>query len=343
MNKALKILSVFAVSVGMLLTPAISQAQDLSLRVEPGVALPLTRPQSQRFKVGGDMAVKPELGIGSYFSLGPSVSLLAVPSSLNGIDTGTAWTLGGFVRVKRPHDETNTDTGFRAVSPWADADAQYVRTGPLDRFGWAVAVGASWPTSDERNLWIGPFARYQGVYQPDRPGTNLDTHDAKVLILGLSFEFGGGYSKKEEPVADPLPPPVKQLPPPIVVVPVAVAVDVRVESKQTIQFAYDSAVLDDVAQSMLVKVANKLLAAKTFTALKVEGHASSEGPVKYNNDLSLRRAQSVMDFLVVQGVAREKITVVGFGSNVPVSDNKTEATRAPNRRAEFVVSFTTSN
>lgn len=342
MNKTFKILSVLAVSVGMLLTPILAQAQDLSLRVEPGVALSLTTPQSQRFKVGGDIAVKPELGIGSYFSLGPSVSLLAVPSSINGIDTGTAWTLGGFVRVKRPHDETNTDTGFNAVSPWVDADAQYVRTGPLDRFGWAVAVGASWPTGDDRNLWIGPFARYQGVYQPDRPGTNLDTHDAKVLILGVSFEFGGGYSKKEEPVAEPLPPPTKQLPPPVVIVPVVVA-DVKVESKQTVQFAYDSAVLDNVAKEALINVANKLLAAKSFSALKVEGHASSEGPVKYNNDLSLRRAQSVMNFLVSQNIASEKITVVGFGSSVPVSDNKTESTRAPNRRAEFWVSFTVTN
>ena len=52
--------------------------------------------------------------------------------------------MGGFARVKRPHDfNLNRDVGAAGISPWIDADLQYVRTGPLNRFGGAAAVGAA--------------------------------------------------------------------------------------------------------------------------------------------------------------------------------------------------------
>lgn len=327
----------------LLSTTASAQEQDhLTLRVEPGVAIPLTTPQSQRFKIGGDLAIKPEVGIGSYFSFGPALTVLALPSNVSGIDTGTAWTLGGFARVKRPHDAKNTDTGWAAVSPWVDADAQYAFTGPLERFGWAVAVGASVPTSDARNIWIGPFVRYQGVYQEDKPG--YDSNSAKILIVGLSVELGEKVHRKEVSVPQPPPPP----PPPVVVVvneppplpPVIVYHDENIEVQQTIQFAYDSPVLDDTANTQLTAVVKQLSGSKSFQHMSIEGHASSEGQVEYNNELSMRRAQSVLDFMASNGVARDKMTASGFGSSVPVATNKTNAGRILNRRVEFVVKFT---
>lgn len=325
--------------LGLLLVPSLASAQQVSLRVEPGVAIPLTDPQAQRFGVGGAVALKPELGLGSYFSLGPSVSYMALPSKIDGVDTGTALSLGGFVRVKRPHDSKNTGTGLSAVSPWVDADAGYVRTDPLDRFGWAVAAGAAVPTGADRQLWVGPFVRYMGVHQDDgKPGVN--TNSAKTLIVGLSFELEPHAAKKAEPTPPPpapppAPPPVEQpkptpppVPPPVV----------RVEFKPRVQFAWDSAVLEDAQLPALRDVVSAMLADKTYQ-VRVEGHASSEGTVPHNNALSERRAQSVVDFLVANGVARERLTVVGFGSRVPVADNKTEAGRVANRRVEFDVTF----
>jgi outer membrane protein OmpA-like peptidoglycan-associated protein len=324
----------------LLLSPLSAQAQELSLRVEPGVAIPLTSPQTERFKVGGAAAIKPELGLGSYFSVGPSVSFVGLPSKLSNVDAGTLWGVGGFLRVKRPHDEKNTDTGLSAISPWVDADLQYVRTGPLDRFGYALAAGASVPTSDERNLWVGPFVRYQDVYQADKVGFN--SNSAKTLILGLSFELGAGVQKKTNCPPPIQPVVIEQVPPPPVEPPVVVYHDVDRNSQEVIQFPYDSSVLGEEQTVALALVAKNLLASKSYNSIRVEGHASSEGPVKYNNALSERRAQSVLDALVADGLPRDRLSVVGFGSSVPVASNKTEAGRVKNRRAEFVVKFVVS-
>ncbi len=346
MKRILKVFSIALVSAGLLAVPSLAQAQEFSLRLEPGVAAPLTSPQTDRFGVGGAISVKPELTLGHWFGLGPSVSYVALPSRIDGIDTGTGLSLGGFVRVKRPHDETNTGTGFSAVSPWADADAQYVRTDPLDRFSWQVAVGAAVPTSDARNIWVGPFVRYQNIHEGfTKPNTNTD--DANILIVGLSVELGPKAKKKEvappPPLPAPPPPPPpqeKKVEPPPPPPPAMVKEDAPMELKAVIQFAWDSPVLDNTANAQLAEVVNKILSAKEFKEIKIDGHASSEGQVHHNDVLSQNRANSVLEYLAAHGVPREKLSAVGHGSRIPVADNKTEAGRILNRRAEFTVRFT---
>jgi outer membrane protein OmpA-like peptidoglycan-associated protein len=70
----------------------------------------------------------------------------------------------------------------------------------------------------------------------------------------------------------------------------------------------------------------------------VEGHTDSVGSIASNNDLSLRRANSVHDYLISQGVLASSIVVAGFGSSMPSSDNTTAEGRARNRRVDIVVS-----
>jgi len=70
--------------------------------------------------------------------------------------------------------------------------------------------------------------------------------------------------------------------------------------------------------------------------VSVEGHTDSIGSDKYNMKLSERRAQSVADALVQDGIAKSRITTRGFGKSRPIADNKTEAGRAENRRAEII-------
>jgi len=338
MKKVLKLFSVALASIGLLALPSIAQAQEVTLRAEPGVAIPLTDPQAQRFGVGGAVAVKPEVTLFHYLGVGPSLQWIGLPSNVSGVDAGTATRLGAFARVKRPHDETNTGRGFSAASPWVDADLGYVRTDGLDRLGASVAAGVQVPTSDSRWLWVGPFARYDLVNQED--GKRLvNTNSAKTLILGLSFEIGAPAKKKVEPpppAPKPVPPPVveepkKPEPPPVVE-------ETVVKFKPRIQFAWDSAVLDEAQQTVLKDVVKSLLADKSYN-VKIEGHASSEGQVEHNNKLSQRRADSVRNFLIANGVDGSRLTATGFGSRVPVADNKTEAGRIQNRRVEFDVSF----
>jgi outer membrane protein OmpA-like peptidoglycan-associated protein len=71
--------------------------------------------------------------------------------------------------------------------------------------------------------------------------------------------------------------------------------------------------------------------------LIVEGHTSSEGTREYNLDLSDRRAKAVAEYMVEKGIGADRIDTKGFGPDVPVADNKTEAGRSKNRRIEFKI------
>jgi outer membrane protein OmpA-like peptidoglycan-associated protein len=69
----------------------------------------------------------------------------------------------------------------------------------------------------------------------------------------------------------------------------------------------------------------------------VEGHTDSQGTEASNLELGQRRAQSVRDYLVSQGVSNDAISATGIGQSRPVADNKSPEGRADNRRVEIVV------
>jgi outer membrane protein OmpA-like peptidoglycan-associated protein len=74
------------------------------------------------------------------------------------------------------------------------------------------------------------------------------------------------------------------------------------------------------------------------TLVKVEGHTDSIGTEKYNQALSERRAEAVMNFLVkVGGVDPTTISTVGYGELKPIATNETAEGRAENRRAELLI------
>jgi len=338
MNKFWKAFSTILVGAGLLALPALADAQELTLRVEPGVAIPTTDPQANRFGVGGALALKPELTLGSYLGIGPSLQVMQLPSNVPGVDAGNAWSYGGFVRVKRPHDEKNTGKGFSAISPWIDADLKLVHTDPLNRLGAAVAIGAQVPTSDSRWLWVGPFARYDLVSQEDGK-IGINTNSAKTVILGVSFEFGAPAKKAAEPKQPASLPVERPMTPPPAETPVAPTAEVvKLSFKPRVQFAWDSATLESTELAILKDVVRAMLADQSYS-VKIEGHASSDGQVEHNNLLSQKRADSVRNFLITNGVDGNRLTTSGFGSRVSVASNKSEAGRVANRRVEFDVTF----
>lgn len=71
--------------------------------------------------------------------------------------------------------------------------------------------------------------------------------------------------------------------------------------------------------------------------VEIRGHTDSDGDAEYNQDLSERRAASVKEFLVTEGVDPNRLRVVGFGEHRPIADTETEEGRARNRRVEFYV------
>ncbi|WP_370526495.1 OmpA family protein [Pantoea sp. Ap-967] len=69
--------------------------------------------------------------------------------------------------------------------------------------------------------------------------------------------------------------------------------------------------------------------------IKVVGHTDSVGSDAYNQKLSERRAASVAEYLISQGLAPQKVTSEGHGESEPVADNDTEEGRAHNRRVDL--------
>jgi outer membrane protein OmpA-like peptidoglycan-associated protein len=68
---------------------------------------------------------------------------------------------------------------------------------------------------------------------------------------------------------------------------------------------------------------------------RIEGHTDAIGSDSYNMDLSRRRAQSVVNYLVSQGIKSSQLEVVPLGESQPVATNDTQEGRAMNRRVEI--------
>ena len=101
-------------------------------------------------------------------------------------------------------------------------------------------------------------------------------------------------------------------------------------------FAFDSAELSPGFKEILGRLAQYLNREKGFKTLIVEGHTDSVGPEAYNQNLSQRRAESVVRHLVdVEKISPDKISGAGFGESRPVADNSNYQGRAKNRRVEF--------
>lgn len=73
------------------------------------------------------------------------------------------------------------------------------------------------------------------------------------------------------------------------------------------------------------------------TVIQIEGHTDSTGSRDYNQLLSERRASSVRDFLLNQGIQAGRTRAVGYGPRQPVASNDTEAGREQNRRVELTL------
>jgi len=71
--------------------------------------------------------------------------------------------------------------------------------------------------------------------------------------------------------------------------------------------------------------------------VEIGGHSDSVGKAAYNQQLSLKRANSVKQYLVGKGISGSRIITKGYGESRPIDTNKTKEGRAKNRRIEFKV------
>ncbi len=112
--------------------------------------------------------------------------------------------------------------------------------------------------------------------------------------------------------------------------------ETRIVLHQTVFFRTGKATIKPESFPLLNEVAQAM---QDHPALQVQidGHTDSVGNDLANLRLSQNRADSVRRYLMSRGVAPGRLTAVGYGEDMPLDDNATEAGRAINRRVEFQI------
>jgi outer membrane protein OmpA-like peptidoglycan-associated protein/opacity protein-like surface antigen len=100
-----------------------------------------------------------------------------------------------------------------------------------------------------------------------------------------------------------------------------------------INFKVDSDELKPSSYSVLDQAATTLSKYDDI-ALEIQGHASAEGEDDYNLDLSQRRAESVMRYLISKGISERRLVAIGYGETRPLEEDTPDG-RVINRRVEF--------
>lgn len=88
----------------------------------------------------------------------------------------------------------------------------------------------------------------------------------------------------------------------------------------------------------IVERIGKALLGVGIDRVRVDGHTDASGKETYNEQLSLRRSNSVGKVLSAVGMKEQNIQVRGLGSSEPVASNDTTTGRTENRRVSIVVS-----
>jgi outer membrane protein OmpA-like peptidoglycan-associated protein len=107
--------------------------------------------------------------------------------------------------------------------------------------------------------------------------------------------------------------------------------------KQQIQFAVDSAVILPESTGLLTEIADVFIKNPRVRKVEVQGHTDNTGTPDHNMKLSDDRASSVVSWLTSHGVGADRLVAKGYGQSKPIAPNVTAATRAKNRRVQFII------
>jgi len=151
---------------------------------------------------------------------------------------------------------------------------------------------------------------------------------AAQIRAGLAKDFPQGFQFKPEisvkPPAAPVDPTVCQ------------QLFSELLSKGKIRFEQGRAALDPDSTALLdrlIEIALRCPAAN----IEVAGHTDGDGEDGFNQALSEKRAQAVVDYLVKAGLPPSRFAAVGYGSTQPIAGNDSDEGKAQNRRIEFLV------
>ncbi len=152
---------------------------------------------------------------------------------------------------------------------------------------------------------------------PDRDGDGIPDIDDKCPDQPGSPQFDG------------CPPPEAQ--------PLVEVESTRLSLRDAITFETGRDALRPESGRILDEIARVLKAHPELRRMRVEGHTDNVGGRGYNQELSARRARSVVRALVQRGIASERLESAGYGFERPLASNATALGRGKNRRVELTV------
>jgi outer membrane protein OmpA-like peptidoglycan-associated protein len=116
------------------------------------------------------------------------------------------------------------------------------------------------------------------------------------------------------------------------------AIGVVLNLGDRVEFEFDKSELRPQERELLARIAGVLIASvDQGYAIQVFGHTDDVGSDEYNDALSERRAQAVMDYLIDSGVDPDILTRQGMGKTMPLVTDTTDEARARNRRVEIAI------
>ncbi len=176
----------------------------------------------------------------------------------------------------------------------------------------------------EGELFVGPEQRV--ISMTAVFDTRQEQHDVREAVEEIvnetAFVFDSRLTVADTPVV-----------PPEQVVELQENIDDLIAGK-VVEFELNSDVLTSKGIALLNEI---LVALEKFPNVPIEisGHADSQGDDATNLELSERRAEAVLAYLVGHGQDTNRFAVVGYGETRPIADNSTAEGRARNRRIEF--------
>lgn len=108
-------------------------------------------------------------------------------------------------------------------------------------------------------------------------------------------------------------------------------------SGDDVKFGFDQSDLNDGAREVLENLIAQLKTDNKNIYIEIQGHTDSFGSETYNEKLGLARAEAVRRYLSENGIPLHRISTISYGEGRPVTDNRTKAGRAKNRRVVILV------
>ena len=235
---------------------------------------------------------------------------------------------GQYVNDQNNH-AYNTNSFTVAGTTYGPGALQVASNGTKAVFAYQAIVGAALPIAAIPGLALTAEYRFLGtagnrsesavytVANSTHPGSVQygPTFDNAVLF-GARYNFGVA-----PPPAAPIAAPVPASP---------------VSRSYLVFFDWDKAVLTDRARQIVSEAAANSTKVQ-YTRLEVNGYTDTSGTAKYNQGLSVRRAQAVAAELVKDGVPKSAISIQGFGETHLLVQTGPNVREPQNRRVEIII------